>query len=92
MSNKALPQASRILVTGANGYIASHVADQLMSEGYTVRGTARDQQKIDSIGKTLKQRNPSASFEGFVLNDVTAPGAFDAAVAGKLHYAGHFPS
>lgn len=83
MSIKAFPQGSRVLVTGANGYIASHVADQLMSLGYTVRGTARDQQKVDSIGKTLRERNPSATFEGFVLSDVTAPGAFDKAVAGK---------
>ena len=84
MSDKALPKGSRILVTGINGYIASHVGDQLMSQGYTVRGTARDQSKADSIGKTLKERNPSASFEPYVLSDVTAPGAFDAAVAGML--------
>ncbi|PYH93219.1 aldehyde reductase II [Aspergillus ellipticus CBS 707.79] len=37
----ALPRRSRILVTGANGYIASHVCDPLLKLGYRVRGTTR---------------------------------------------------
>ncbi|KAL4864865.1 hypothetical protein BDV12DRAFT_188600 [Aspergillus spectabilis] len=36
-----LPPGSLILVTGANGYIASHVIDILLSLGYNVRGTVR---------------------------------------------------
>lgn len=36
-----LPRGSRILVTGANGFIASHVVDKLLSLGYLVRGTVR---------------------------------------------------
>lgn len=39
--NYALPKGSKILVTGANGYIASHVVDQLLALGYVVRGTIR---------------------------------------------------
>ncbi len=83
MSGKALAPGSLILVTGINGYIASHIADQLMSLGYRVRGTARDQAKIDMIGETLRRRNPSASFEGIVLEDVTKKEAFTEAVKGK---------
>jgi nucleoside-diphosphate-sugar epimerase len=37
----ALSRGSRVLVTGANGYIASHVVDQLLGPGYIVRGTVR---------------------------------------------------
>ena len=37
----ALPPGSRILVTGANGYIASHVVDLLLKRGYRVRGQVR---------------------------------------------------
>lgn len=37
----ALPPGSRVLVTGANGYIASHVVDTLLRLGYLVRGTVR---------------------------------------------------
>lgn len=36
-----LPPGSRILVTGANGYIASHVVNQLLQQGLVVRGTVR---------------------------------------------------
>lgn len=40
-SSYVLPPGSRILVTGANGYIASHVVDKLLGLGYLVRGTVR---------------------------------------------------
>ena len=86
MANNALPTGARVLITGVNGYIASHIADQLMNQGFTVRGTARDQQKLDTVGATLRERNPSASFEGIVVSDVSVPGAFDEAVAGELSY------
>lgn len=37
----AIHPGARILVTGANGYIGSHVVDVLLSLGYLVRGTVR---------------------------------------------------
>ncbi|KAK8074014.1 aldehyde reductase [Apiospora phragmitis] len=37
-----IPRDSLILVTAANGLIASHVADQLLAAGYRVRGTVRN--------------------------------------------------
>ncbi|EAW14634.1 putative NADPH-dependent methylglyoxal reductase (D-lactaldehyde dehydrogenase [Aspergillus clavatus NRRL 1] len=37
----ALPLGSLILVTGANGYIASQVINELLRSGYRVRGTVR---------------------------------------------------
>lgn len=37
----SLPRGSRILVTGGNGYIASHVIDKLLEIGFVVRGTVR---------------------------------------------------
>ncbi|KAJ5778688.1 hypothetical protein N7520_001934 [Penicillium odoratum] len=39
----ALHPGSRVLVTGANGYIGSHVVDTLLKLGYPVRGTVRTQ-------------------------------------------------
>lgn len=36
-----IASGSLILVTGANGYIASHVVNQLLQLGYNVRGTIR---------------------------------------------------
>ncbi|KAJ5941770.1 cinnamoyl-CoA reductase [Penicillium verrucosum] len=37
----ALPPSSRVLVTGANGYLASQIIDLLLSRGYLVRGQVR---------------------------------------------------
>ena len=42
---------SRVLVTGANGYIAMWVVRHLLEQGYTVRGVIRSQDK----GKRLKE-------------------------------------
>lgn len=39
--NTVIASGSLILVTGANGYIASHVVNQLLQLGYNVRGTIR---------------------------------------------------
>ena len=44
--------SSRFLVTGASGYIALHVVDQLLKEGHFVRGTVRsvkDEKKTEPI-------------------------------------------
>lgn len=35
----AIAPGSLTLVTGVNGFIGSHIADQLLSLGYRVRGT-----------------------------------------------------
>ncbi|KAI9034864.1 putative cinnamoyl-CoA reductase [Aspergillus affinis] len=39
--NLAIPVGSRVLVTGANGYIATQIIEQLLLLGYVVRGTVR---------------------------------------------------
>ena len=73
-----------ILLTGINGYIASHIALILLRKGYTVRGTSRS-------SSTLTNLVAQAAFQPFastgrlqhtVVSDITAPGAFDEAVHG----------
>ena len=44
----------KYLVTGASGYIAMHVIDQLLKQGHSVRGTIRnlnDKEKVDALKK-----------------------------------------
>mmetsp|Transcript_8698 Transcript_8698/g.12684 ORF Transcript_8698/g.12684 Transcript_8698/m.12684 type:complete len:141 (+) Transcript_8698:141-563(+) len=38
----ALAPGAKVCVTGASGFIASHIVKQLLEKGYTVHGTVRD--------------------------------------------------
>lgn len=60
-----LPKGSRVLVTGANGFVASNVIDRLLSSGYIVRGTVRDTKPyLDDI---FSKAYGEESFESVVL-------------------------
>jgi nucleoside-diphosphate-sugar epimerase len=62
---------SRVLVTGASGYIALHVVDLLLKQGHKVRGTVRnlkDEHKIAPI----KKLNTSSSAASSMLELVEA--------------------
>ena len=43
--NRRIPTGEWVMVTGANGYIASHIVDILLQEGYNVRGTVRSHEE-----------------------------------------------
>jgi len=72
-------------VTGANGYIASHTADQLLQAGYKVRGTVRDTHKASWLNALLEKRHGPGRFETVVVSDMSQDGAFDEAVKGALY-------
>jgi len=38
--------AAPVLVTGASGFIASRIVDQLLAAGYLVRGTVRSLREV----------------------------------------------
>ncbi len=44
---------TKVLVTGATGFIASHTILALVNKGYEVRGTARSASKADKLNATL---------------------------------------
>ena len=46
---------TKVLVTGATGFIASHTILALINKGYEVRGTARSASKADKLNATLSQ-------------------------------------
>lgn len=59
--NRVIPPGSRILVTGANGYIASHVVKQLLEQGYKVsnhRSSPLSSQNTHSVQVRGTVRNP----------------------------------
>lgn len=81
----SLPKNSIILVTGANGYIASHIVDQLLIAGYRVRGTVRSEEKIKSLSEIWEKKFGYGRFELITVADISKDGAFDDAVEGETH-------
>lgn len=80
--SSAIPKESTVLVTGVNGYIGSHTADQLLSLGYKVRGTVRDATKSQWAQQLFDKKYGKGKFELFVVSDIAVDGAFDEAVKG----------
>lgn len=61
------------LVTGVTGYIASHLAAQLLDAGWRVIGTARDEEKAAFLKNTFADKG---AFETVTVPDMTAKDAY----------------
>lgn len=70
------PPSSTLLITGANGSIASNIITEALSLGFKVRGTVR----IASAISTLSALFNTPNYSTVVVSDFVAPGAFDEAV------------
>ncbi|CCM01888.1 uncharacterized protein FIBRA_03959 [Fibroporia radiculosa] len=91
--------SGKILVTGANGYVATWIVRMLLGQGFTVRGTVRSEAKAVSLREEFTQ--DSDRLEIVVVEDMTKAGAFDEVVDGidaimhtasPLHYNAMEPS
>lgn len=83
MSALAIPEGSTVLVTGVNGYIGSHTADQLLLAGFKVRGTVRDASRAQWVPDLFNKKHGPGKFELFVVPKMNDEGAFDEAVKGQ---------
>lgn len=83
IQDPAIPYGSLIVVSGATGFIGSHVVDQALSAGYRVRGTTRNARKGDWAKAFFQSRYGEDSFELFEVPDMGAESAFDEAVKGE---------
>ncbi|EFI27543.1 D-lactaldehyde dehydrogenase [Coprinopsis cinerea okayama7 len=68
----------KVLVTGANGYIAMWVIKLLLERGYSVRGTVRSADRIPYLRDRFKSYGEKLKV--VVVSDITEEGAFDEAV------------
>ncbi|ANZ73826.1 BA75_00476T0 [Komagataella pastoris] len=74
---------SKVLLTGASGYIAQHVTNELLSHGFQVIATVRRQEQADQLHKQFSeevsalQKDPSL-LTYVLVPDMVAPDAFDA--------------
>lgn len=76
-----LPPDALVLVTGANGLIASHIIDQLLLAGFRVRGTVRSLSKCAYLTDLFSARHGPNRFSLVQVPDIAAPHAWDEAVS-----------
>lgn len=87
----AVAAPSKVLVTGASGFLASHIIQNLLSEGYIVVGTVRSPSKGDYLANIYKSEN----FSYAIVPDIQKADAFDEVIksntfAAILHTASPF--
>jgi nucleoside-diphosphate-sugar epimerase len=71
-----------VLITGANGYIASVTVGAFLDAGYSVRGTVRSLKSAQGLLKSLQSQVDAERLEIVEVPDITVEGAFDEAVKG----------
>ncbi|SCZ94692.1 BZ3500_MvSof-1268-A1-R1_Chr12-3g04049 [Microbotryum saponariae] len=71
-----------VLLTGASGFLAAHVGQQLLQRGFRVRGTVRSQAKGEYLKKLYEKDGKADRFDFVIVEDVEQEGAFDEAVKG----------
>ncbi|KAI0776384.1 NAD(P)-binding protein [Irpex lacteus] len=84
-------QSGKVLVSGANGYIAVWILQKLLDQGYTVRGTVRSERILPHLKQLFAKYGDKLEF--VIVEDITKDGAFDEAVKGVdavLHTASPF--
>lgn len=69
------------LITGASGFIASHIVQELLAHGHRVRGTVRSLKKTKELAP-LRELAGAADRLELVEADLLTDGAFDAAASG----------
>jgi nucleoside-diphosphate-sugar epimerase len=77
---RRIDKGGLVLVTGANGYIASHVVDVLLEQGYRVRGSVRAQKTW--LNDYFDNKYGTGKFETVIIPHLEDEGAFQEAVRG----------
>jgi len=92
MEDEVIITKDPVCVTGASGFIATHIIQQLLAKGYKVRGTVRSVKDLSKY-EYLTRLDPSGDQLQLVEADLVAEGSYDNAVAGceyVLHTASPF--
>ncbi|KAE8165705.1 NAD(P)-binding protein [Aspergillus tamarii] len=87
-TNYSIPSDLWVLVTGANGFIATHVIEAFLAQGYKVRGTVRSEKPW--VDEYFKGKYGPANFETVIVPKLEEDGALDgclADVGGVVHVA-----
>lgn len=77
-----IQKGDTVLVTGATGYIGSHVVEELLAAGYKVRGTSRTKDKAAYLTDIMDKRFGKGKLEIVEVPDMIADDAYTDAVKG----------
>ena len=86
--------SEKVLLTGISGWIAKHVAIELLNSGYEVLGTVRNKDLIEQTKQTLASQNVPLQKLSFVELDLLRDAGWDEAARGCkyiMHVASPFP-
>lgn len=74
-TNQTQKRVKRVVLTGCNGFLGSHILSELLAKDFPVRGIVRSQARADQVRKY----NPSTgkNLEFGIVPDITTPGAFN---------------
>jgi nucleoside-diphosphate-sugar epimerase len=81
-AHAVLPPGAIVLVTGVNGLVGSHVADQTLEYGYRVRGTVRNVQKAAWMTEYFDKKYGKGKFELVEVKELDKKGALDEVMKG----------
>lgn len=90
-----MAEKSVVLVTGAAGYVGTHVVCQLLQRGYPVRAALRSPARAQELSETVASEGLDPRRIEMVLADLTSDDGWSEAVAGVvdvLHIASPFPA
>ncbi|KAL4259848.1 NAD(P)-binding domain superfamily protein [Pleurotus pulmonarius] len=76
----SIAPGSKVLVTGATGFVGSWVARNLLEKGYSVRAAVRSASKVKYLTEYFNAYGDK--FETIIVGDMSEDGAFDEAVKG----------
>jgi len=83
--------SDKVLVTGVSGFIASHVTERLLNQGYNVRGTVRNLKKGERVKKVFADTGLDVSRLELVQADLGSDVGWKEAVQG-CRYIQHIAS
>lgn len=78
--DRRIAKGEWVLVTGANGYIASHIVDVLLAEGYNVRGTVRSDKPW--LNQFFEAKYGKGRFETGIVKDLQDEAGFESVMIG----------
>lgn len=73
-----------ILITGVNGYIASHIANEALAKGFRVLGTVRNPSSVAWLQEYFDQTYGKGRFSLAKVASFDVEGALDPFLEGEL--------